>query len=124
MNGTIDDGTDGVWVDTGTVITPRCLNGLVLNDSTQVTCNNGTWNIIPRCVPGKNHNYRPDGIIYSCSVKREGGQCTWVHTAGCDGTAEVKQTALGWCSTVRRVPCVMLTVRHCTVNLLLDFTQR
>ncbi|KAL8561203.1 hypothetical protein ACOMHN_029274 [Nucella lapillus] len=51
MNGTIDDGSDGVWVDTGKVISPRCLNGLVLNDSTLVTCNNGTWNIIPRCVP-------------------------------------------------------------------------
>ncbi|KAK7095002.1 hypothetical protein V1264_006470 [Littorina saxatilis] len=51
MNGTIDNATEGVWANTGTVISPRCLNGLVLNDSVPITCNNGTWNIIPRCVP-------------------------------------------------------------------------
>nr|KAG5703035.1 hypothetical protein BaRGS_016196 [Batillaria attramentaria] len=51
MNGTIENGREGVWVDTGTVITPSCLNGLVLNDSSEIICNNGSWNIIPRCVP-------------------------------------------------------------------------
>ncbi|KAK0065517.1 protein lev-9 [Biomphalaria pfeifferi] len=51
MNGTITNAREEIWVDPGTVIEPRCLNGLVLNDSRPVTCVNGTWNVIPRCVP-------------------------------------------------------------------------
>ncbi|XP_025113067.1 protein lev-9-like isoform X2 [Pomacea canaliculata] len=51
MNGTILNGREGAWADSGTTITPQCLNGLVLNDTTEVVCNNGSWNIIPRCVP-------------------------------------------------------------------------
>ncbi|CAG5126876.1 unnamed protein product, partial [Candidula unifasciata] len=51
MNGTITNGREGVWVDHGFVVELVCLHGLVLNDSRPVICDNGTWSIIPRCVP-------------------------------------------------------------------------
>uniref|UniRef100_A0A0B7AQJ8 Sushi domain-containing protein n=1 Tax=Arion vulgaris TaxID=1028688 RepID=A0A0B7AQJ8_9EUPU len=50
-NATITGGREGDWRDHHFTIEPKCLNGLVLNDSRPVTCENGTWTIIPRCVP-------------------------------------------------------------------------
>ncbi|GFO25125.1 sushi, von Willebrand factor type a, egf and [Plakobranchus ocellatus] len=49
--GSITNGIEGVWVDDSTTVLPGCDNGLVLNDSRPMRCNNGTWTIIPRCVP-------------------------------------------------------------------------
>ncbi|XP_041370822.1 protein lev-9-like isoform X2 [Gigantopelta aegis] len=51
LNGTLLIGREGVWVDDSTVVNYECKNGLVLNDTAPVSCNNGTWTVIPRCVP-------------------------------------------------------------------------
>ena len=58
LNGTLLIGREGVWVDDSTVVNYECKNGLVLNDTAPVSCNNGTWTVIPRCVPGNNTHAR------------------------------------------------------------------
>ncbi|XP_064596838.1 protein lev-9-like [Liolophura sinensis] len=50
-NGTVVEGREAVWVDHGIAIQFECLNGLVLNDTSTVTCKNGTWTVIPHCKP-------------------------------------------------------------------------
>ncbi|KAK3789132.1 hypothetical protein RRG08_012754 [Elysia crispata] len=49
--GTYADGREDVWVNHNTTITPQCRNGLVLNDSRPMRCNNASWTIVPRCEP-------------------------------------------------------------------------
>lgn len=51
INGTVINGNEGTYVDHEGVIEPRCLHGLILNDTRPVTCINGTWNMLPRCIP-------------------------------------------------------------------------
>uniref|UniRef100_A0A0B6ZQR3 Sushi domain-containing protein n=1 Tax=Arion vulgaris TaxID=1028688 RepID=A0A0B6ZQR3_9EUPU len=57
LNGTLKkerDGVfvrDGLFVNDGFVAEYNCLNGLVLNDSRPVKCQNGTWTFLPKCVP-------------------------------------------------------------------------
>ncbi|XP_050406402.1 protein lev-9 isoform X1 [Patella vulgata] len=51
LNGSVVAGQEGVWVDHGTAITYTCKEGLELNDTSEISCNNGTWKVIPRCVP-------------------------------------------------------------------------
>ncbi|XP_064602043.1 protein lev-9-like isoform X2 [Liolophura sinensis] len=50
-NGTVVKGREAVWVDHTTEIKFECHHGLVLNDTSPVRCNNGTWTLIPRCRP-------------------------------------------------------------------------
>ncbi|KAL5013077.1 hypothetical protein ScPMuIL_011628 [Solemya velum] len=50
-NATIMNGVDGDWVRHKTVIRFRCKDGLVPNDTSDVTCYNGTWTDTPHCVP-------------------------------------------------------------------------
>ncbi|GFS09511.1 sushi, von Willebrand factor type A, EGF and pentraxin domain-containing protein 1 [Elysia marginata] len=49
--GSYVDGREDVWVNHNTTVTPQCHNGLVLNDSRTMRCNNATWTFVPRCEP-------------------------------------------------------------------------
>ncbi|XP_046570569.1 protein lev-9-like isoform X1 [Haliotis rubra] len=50
-NGTLQVGHEGAWVDDGTIVNYTCNYGLVLNDTRPVRCNNGSWSVVPQCVP-------------------------------------------------------------------------
>ncbi|XP_059177917.1 protein lev-9-like isoform X2 [Physella acuta] len=50
-SGSIPNVKEGMYVDHGLAVHPKCHNGLVLNDLQPVTCDNGTWTHIPKCVP-------------------------------------------------------------------------
>ncbi|XP_029641001.1 sushi, von Willebrand factor type A, EGF and pentraxin domain-containing protein 1-like isoform X2 [Octopus sinensis] len=52
LNGSVTHGREGAWVDHETFINFRCREGLVLNDTSHVKCDNGTWSLTPRCIPG------------------------------------------------------------------------
>lgn len=52
VNGSVMHGREGVWVDHETFIDFQCRDGFSLNDTSDIRCNNGSWNLIPRCIPG------------------------------------------------------------------------
>ncbi|GAB1599781.1 protein lev-9 isoform X5 [Argonauta hians] len=51
LNGTVLHAREGSWIDHGSFINFRCRDGLVLNDTSDIRCVNGSFTIIPRCIP-------------------------------------------------------------------------
>lgn len=59
VNGTVMHSREGIWVDHDTFINYRCREGLVLNDTNDIKCDNGSWTLIPRCIPEKHWSITP-----------------------------------------------------------------
>ncbi|XP_029640261.1 sushi, von Willebrand factor type A, EGF and pentraxin domain-containing protein 1 isoform X4 [Octopus sinensis] len=59
LNGTVMHSREGMWVDHETFINFRCREGLVLNDTSDIKCINGSWTLIPRCIPETQRSISP-----------------------------------------------------------------
>ena len=52
-NGTTVENESGDYSPHLSVLRFDCNSGHVLSNSSQATCHNGTWSLIPQCLPGK-----------------------------------------------------------------------